>query len=76
LGKARKLLSWIEKQADEKSNLPEQVPNNLNNPDHYSIWIKEWGKIAKPLLWSHAMYLILDKELEEQREYKRDNLEG
>jgi len=73
LGKARKLLSWIEKQADEKGNLPEQVPNNLNNPDYYSIWIKEWGKIAKPLLWSHAMYLILDKELEEQRECNQNN---
>lgn len=74
LGKARKLLSWIEKQADEKGNLPEQVPNNLNNPDYYSIWIKEWGKIAKPLLWSHAMYLVLDKELEERREYNQNNL--
>ncbi|MBU1290342.1 glycoside hydrolase, partial [bacterium] len=75
LGKARKLLSWIEKQADEDGNLPEQVPNNLNDPDYYPIWIQKWGKIAKPLLWSHAMYLILDKELEEQREYKQDNLE-
>jgi len=68
-------LSWIEKQADEDGNLPEQVPNNLNDPDYYPIWIQKWGEIAKPLLWSHAMYLILDKELEEQREYKQDNLE-
>jgi hypothetical protein len=29
------------------------APNNLKP------WLKKWGKVANPLLWSHAMYIIL-----------------
>jgi hypothetical protein len=25
-------------------------------------WIERWGPSAKPLLWSHAMYLIMEME--------------
>jgi GH15 family glucan-1,4-alpha-glucosidase len=63
LERARQLSSWIETQADDNGYLPEQVPRNLNNPEFYEIWRKRWGEIAKPLLWSHAMYLILCEEL-------------
>jgi len=61
--KAMELLTWIEAQADVKGNLPEQVPNNLNNDSFYEPWRKRWGDIAQPLLWSHANYLILCKAL-------------
>jgi hypothetical protein len=39
--------------------LPEQVPQTLNNEAYYQPWVERWGKIAQPLLWSHAMYLLL-----------------
>ncbi|SMB88455.1 Glycosyl hydrolases family 15 [Thermanaeromonas toyohensis ToBE] len=54
---ARELLSWIEAQADEEGQLPEQVPSNLTSEEHYYYWIERWGPIARPLLWSHAMYI-------------------
>jgi len=28
-------------------------------PDMVQPWIDKWGPVATPLLWSHAMYLIL-----------------
>lgn len=61
--RARELLAWVEDQADEKGWLPEQVPVDLNDPAYYPIWRERWGEIAKPLLWSHAMYLILVEKL-------------
>lgn len=63
-GKAEALLAWIEKQADPRGFLPEQVPVNLNMPEYRETWIRRWGPAAVPLLWSHAMYLILREELE------------
>ncbi len=56
---AKRMLEWIEKQADVNGYLPEQIPLNLNNPNNYEPWVKRWGPIAKPLVWSHAKYLIL-----------------
>jgi len=61
---ANKALSWIEKQTDENGNLPEQIPISLNYPAYYKYWYDKWGKIASPLLWSHAMYLILRKNID------------
>lgn len=55
---AERLLDWVESQADEQSQLPEQVSDQLNNPSYFPIWVERWGPVAKPLLWSHAMYLI------------------
>lgn len=51
-------IQWIESQADENGNLPEQSPMNLRNPEYLKPWIDRWGPVANPLLWSHAMYLI------------------
>lgn len=59
------LMNWIEAQADAELNLPEQVNDNLLFPEHYQPWMKKWGPVAKPLLWSHAMYIILYKKLQE-----------
>ena len=61
---AQRLLQWVESQADSSCNLPEQVPMHLNNPTYYPQWIARWGEIANPLIWSHAMQLILRKHLE------------
>jgi GH15 family glucan-1,4-alpha-glucosidase len=50
---------WIEKRAGNDLRFPEQVPENLNAPSYYPVWVKRWGEIASPLLWSHAKYIIL-----------------
>ena len=62
--KAKGLYQWIIKQADPELDLPEQVPNNLKYPEKFSYWEKRWGTIAKPLLWSHAKYIILKNNLD------------
>lgn len=54
--------NWIESHADNDGSLPEQVAENLNTPSYYSIWVERWGKIASPLLWSHAKYIILNSK--------------
>ena len=63
IDRAQALLVWIESQADENGYLPEQVPENLNNPEYFNIWHERWGEIANPLLWSHAKYIILRKNI-------------
>jgi GH15 family glucan-1,4-alpha-glucosidase len=57
--RAAHLLQWMEHQADPDGCLPEQVPATLNDPNYYQPWVRRWGTIANPLLWSHAKYLIL-----------------
>jgi GH15 family glucan-1,4-alpha-glucosidase len=61
--KAEELAKWIEAQTDADGLLPEQVSGQQLHPDSYEEWHNRWGPIAKPLLWSHAMYLILRAEL-------------
>ena len=62
---AQALCSWIESCADERGNLPEQVSEHVLFPDHNQPWVNKWGPIASPLLWSHAMYILLVKAIEE-----------
>jgi len=57
--KAKKILSWMESQANEDGHLPEQVNDHNLSPTNYKPWVIKWGLVANPLLWSHAMYLIL-----------------
>ncbi len=56
---AQEIRAWIEGAANANGELPEQVPQVLNDPVSYQPWVDRWGKIAQPLLWSHAMYLLL-----------------
>ncbi len=58
-----KYLQWAAAQADPDGDLPEQVAGHLLHPEHQQEWIDRWGTVANPLLWSHAMYLILAHEL-------------
>jgi GH15 family glucan-1,4-alpha-glucosidase len=60
---AQQILEWIEKQTTKDGELPEQVNEDLLVPSKYNEWVKRWGNIASPLLWSHSMYLILYKAL-------------
>jgi GH15 family glucan-1,4-alpha-glucosidase len=61
---AIEMLKWVESQADTYGNMPEQVSCHLLSYADIQKWIDQWGQIATPLLWSHAMYLVLDKELQ------------
>ena len=56
-------LQWVAAQADGQGNLPEQVSGHLLHPGNHRQWVDRWGTIARPLLWSHAMFLDLHLEL-------------
>lgn len=60
---ARRCLGWIEAQAAANGDMPEQVATHLLNASYFQGWVDRWGTSAMPLLWSHAMYLILAHEL-------------
>ncbi|MFO7740882.1 MAG: hypothetical protein R6X31_01090 [Anaerolineae bacterium] len=61
---ARRILRWVEAQADERGDLPEQLPRTLIAPAYLETWRDQRGDIARPLLWSHAAYLILHHAVE------------
>lgn len=60
--RVQELLAWIESKATAEGHLPEQVPENVNAPAMVAEWTARWGSNACPLLWSHAMYLVLRDE--------------
>jgi GH15 family glucan-1,4-alpha-glucosidase len=66
IDKACSLLTWMESQADELGRLPEQTPAHLIDPGSYDPWVKRWGPVATPLLWSHAMYIVLRYAVDER----------
>lgn len=61
--RARELLVWAASTADDDGMLPEQVPWHLNDPAFVQQWIDKWGPSARPLVWSHAMFLRLALDL-------------
>ncbi len=63
VARARHQLEWVERQADAQGGLPEQVAVNLNQPKHLDEWTQRWGESARPLLWSHAAYIILRRAI-------------
>ena len=64
---AIELRAWIESMATPEGFLAEQIPQHLFAPGKYAQWEKDAGKIATPLLWSHAMYLLLVKEIDTRK---------
>ncbi|GEL46936.1 hypothetical protein CHO01_20520 [Cellulomonas hominis] len=57
-------LRWVAAHADPATGeMPEQVPDHLLHPASRAEWLDRWGTVARPLLWSHGMYLILADEL-------------
>jgi GH15 family glucan-1,4-alpha-glucosidase len=67
-GQANNLLDWIESVVDANGHLPEQVSTNLLFPARFDEWESRWGPVARPLLWSHAMVLILYETLRRNQE--------
>jgi GH15 family glucan-1,4-alpha-glucosidase len=60
--RARESLSWVEARADADGLLAEQDLAIVNDPRFIARWEERSGKVARPLLWSHAMYLVLRGE--------------
>ena len=60
--KSKNILHRIEQQATEEGNLPEQL--HPRNQKLFEKWKSKWGEPASPLLWSHAMYLVMQSVLE------------
>ena len=56
-------LLWVADQAQANGDLPEQVSGHLLAPEEYGPWVERWGPVATPLLWSHAMFITLAREL-------------
>ncbi len=67
MSKAEAMKRWVEAQADRNGYLAEQIPATLNDESYYEPWLKRWGEIAKPLLWSHAKYIILSEAISKKR---------
>jgi GH15 family glucan-1,4-alpha-glucosidase len=61
--RAEACLAWLERQASDEGNLPEQVDTRALHPERIDEWRARWGESASPLLWSHAAYLALAHEL-------------
>jgi GH15 family glucan-1,4-alpha-glucosidase len=70
---AERCLAWIEAQVGPEGNLPEQVSTHLLFPERYAEWCDRWGPVASPLLWSHAMYLVLYSALNAVEPSKKES---
>lgn len=57
---------WVRGQALPNGDLPEQVTGDAQVPEMIEVWERRWGPVATPLLWSHAMYLVMMAEGEAQ----------
>jgi len=58
----RERLAFAESLVGDDGSLPEQSDRHLLAIDHRPEWLRRWGPVARPLLWSHAMYIRLAVE--------------
>jgi GH15 family glucan-1,4-alpha-glucosidase len=52
--------AWVRAQALANGDLTEQVTGHSQEPAMVEPWVRRWGPVATPLLWSHAMYVIAE----------------
>jgi GH15 family glucan-1,4-alpha-glucosidase len=52
--------AWVRRQARADGDLTEQVTDHSQEPAMVEPWVRRWGPVATPLLWSHAMYVIAE----------------
>jgi isomaltose glucohydrolase len=57
---ARELQQWVRAQALPNGDLAEQVTTHSQDARMIEPWVRRWGNVATPLLWSHAMYLLAE----------------
>lgn len=60
---ARQRLDWVESMFTADGHLPEQATEHPQAPDMVAPWVMRWGPVARPLLWSHAMHVVLVQSL-------------
>lgn len=60
---ARRSQEWVRGHAVVNGDLPEQVTQAAQEPGMVEPWLRRWGVVATPLLWSHAMYVIAEAAL-------------
>jgi GH15 family glucan-1,4-alpha-glucosidase len=68
--KASAGLQWVRHWASVDGQLPEQVTDggHVQQPAWRQPWVDKWGQPANPLLWSQAMYVLLDDALGRARQ--------
>lgn len=54
---------WVAASALPNGDLPEQTTDHAQDPLMTEPWVQRWGPVATPLLWSHAMYLVMEDEV-------------
>lgn len=59
-GDGADMRAWVREQALRNGDLPEQAITHPQDPAMVEPWKKLWGPVATPLLWSHAMFLIVE----------------
>jgi GH15 family glucan-1,4-alpha-glucosidase len=59
MDRAKAYLGWVDQQRAADGSLPEQVATSHGNARFRAFWTSRWGEPARPLLWSHAMRIIL-----------------
>ena len=64
IDEAKELLQWVKSNSNDNGALPEQVSGHCLTPGQTQPWIDRWGAVASPLLWSHAMAIILEHEID------------
>jgi GH15 family glucan-1,4-alpha-glucosidase len=52
---------WVRARVTAGLELPEQTTDGVQDPTMTEPWTRRWGPVATPLLWSHAMYLLLSE---------------
>lgn len=65
LESAERCRAWIASHFDEDGQLGEQFGGEGRDRSHYDEWVARWGLPAKELMWSHAMYVLLCKAIED-----------
>ncbi len=61
---AEEAARWVEAQTLPNGDMPEQNMDTAVDVEKVASWTEAWGPVATPLLWSHAMYLVLTHALE------------
>ena len=51
---------WVRSRSLASGDMPEQVSGAALDPAMVEPWVRRWGPVATPLLWSHAMYLLAE----------------
>ncbi|MBI9104407.1 MAG: hypothetical protein JEY99_18465 [Spirochaetales bacterium] len=69
------LMEWVIRQQKDDGSLPEQTTEITNEPPMVKVWEQRWGTVATPLVWSHAMFLIVDQVCSESRSFNYTRFE-